>query len=60
MTATVTQLHPREADTTPDPDMPVVARWLLSRGWTGQDAFHAGLPVDLAAAILILEASCPA
>ena len=57
MTATVTQLRPRDPDTTPDPDIPVVARWLLSRGWTGQDAFHAGLPVDLAAAMLIREAA---
>jgi len=62
MQATVLQFRTRDPDTTPepDPDIPVVARWLLSRGWTGQDAFHAGLPVDLAAAILILEASCPA
>jgi len=60
MQATVLQFPTREPDTTPDPDIPVVAAWLLARGWTGQDAFHAGLPVDLAAAILILEASCPA
>jgi len=62
MTATIHDLTGRIRDATPDPDpdIPVVAAWLLRQGWTGQDAFHAGLPVDLAAAIFILEASCPA
>ena len=60
METNVLQFPTRTPEATPDPDMPVVAAWLLRRGWTGQDAFHAGLPVDLAAAILILEASCPA
>lgn len=40
-----------------DPDIPVVARWLLSQGWTGLDAWHAGLSLDLAAAMWIRETS---
>jgi len=59
MTATVTQLRPREAPATPDPDIPVVAAFLTRNGWTALDAFHAGFPADLAAAMWVLEASSP-
>ena len=59
MTATVTQLRPRENEATPDPDIPVVAAYLIRQGWTGLDAFHAGLGMDLAAAVWTLEAGSP-
>ena len=59
MPATVTQLRPRETPAAPDPDTPVVAAWLLRRGWTALDAFHAGLSAELAAAMFVLEASVP-
>ncbi len=50
MTATVTPIRPAA-----DPDTPAVARWLARRGWSALDAFHAGLPADLCAAVLIAE-----
>ena len=50
MLATVTPLRPPA-----DPDTPVVARWLLRHGWVALDAFHAGFPADLCAAVLIAE-----
>jgi len=58
----VTHLPVRDPDTTPDPDpaIPLVAAYFLRQGWTGHGAFLAGLPADLAAAIFVLEASCPA
>ena len=45
----VTQLR------TPDPDILPAARYLLRQGWTGGDAFHAGLDLDLAAMMLTIE-----
>ncbi|HTQ94996.1 MAG TPA: hypothetical protein VMK84_36430 [Streptosporangiaceae bacterium] len=60
MQATVLQFPSREPDTIPDPDVPVVAAYFARQGWTGHEAFLAGLPADLAAAIFVLEASCPA
>ena len=47
----VTQLR------TPDPDILPAARYLLRQGWTGGDAFHAGLDLDLAAMMLTIEVS---
>ncbi len=56
MLATVTSLRSRQAPVAPDSeDTPVVARWLLARGWTALDAFHAGFPADLAALMLTIE-----
>jgi|GEM_PF-3937347 len=59
--ATVTRLRPRETPATPepDPDTPIVAAWLARHGWTALDAFHAGLSMEVAAAMWVLEASCP-
>ena len=57
MPATVTQLRPRETPAAPDPDTPVVAAWLLRRGWTGAEAYDAGLGPELAASMLVLEVS---
>lgn len=57
MTATIHALPVRQTPATPDPDIPVVAAYLLRQGWTGLDAFHAGLSADLAAAMWVLEAS---
>jgi hypothetical protein len=59
MTATITRIADRRTPAAPDPDIPVVAAWLLRRGWTATDAFHAGLSAGLAAAMVILEASQP-
>lgn len=59
MPETVLQFRRREAPAAPDPDTPVVAAWLLRRGWTALDAFHAGLSAELAAAMFVLEASIP-
>jgi len=39
----------------PDPDILPAARYLLRQGWTGGDAFHAGLDLDLAAMMLTIE-----
>ena len=41
----------------PDPDILPAARYLLRKGWTGGDAFHAGLDLDLAAMMLTIEVS---
>jgi len=60
MAATIHDLTGRIQDATPDPDIPVVAAYFARQGWTGHEAFLAGLPADLAAAIFVLEASCPA
>ena len=65
---TVTQLRPREAPATPepDPDAHATARYLARHGWTALDAFHAGLGLDVCAAMWAREAadeagpSCPA
>ena len=64
---TVTQLRPRETETTPepDPDAPVAARYFIRHGWTALDAFHAGLGLEVCAAMWAAEAadeagsSCP-
>ncbi len=55
MSATVTQLRPRQAPAAPDPDTPAVARWLLRHGWAALDAFHAGFDADVCAAMLMME-----
>ncbi len=39
----------------PDPDILPAARYLLRQGWTGGDAFLAGLDLDLAAMMLTIE-----
>ena len=39
----------------PDADRPAAARYLIRQGWTGLDAFHVGLDLDLCAAIWTLE-----
>ena len=63
---TVTQIHPRETPATPDPDAPAAARYFLRQGWTALDAFHAGLGLEVCAAMWVIEAadeagpSCPA
>ena len=65
---TVTQLRPRETETTPepDPDAPVAARYLTRHGWTAQDVLHSGWGLDVWAAMLAREMadeagpSCPA
>ena len=57
MPATVTQLPVRQTPAGPDLDIPRVAAYLLRQGWTGLDAFHAGLSADLAAAMWVLEAA---
>ena len=44
---------------TPDADIPVAARYLLRQGWSWLDAAHAGLDMDLAAAMCVMETSPP-
>ena len=39
----------------PDPDIPAAARYLTRQGWSWLDAAHAGLDMDLAAAMLMIE-----
>jgi hypothetical protein len=39
----------------PDPDTPVVARYLMRQGWTWVDAFHAGLDANVGAMMLAIE-----
>ena len=48
---------PVQGDATayPDPDILPAARYLLRQGWTGGDAFHAGLDLDLAAMMITIE-----
>ena len=51
---------------TPDPDAPAAARYFMRQGWTALDAFHAGLGLEVCAAMWVIEAadeagpSCPA
>ena len=65
---TVTQLRPREAPATPepDPDAPATARYLARHGWTSQDVHNSGYwGLDVWAALLAREIadeagpSCP-
>ena len=68
MPATVTQLRPREAPATPepDPDAPATARYLARKGWTAPEVLHSGMGLDVWAAMLAREMadeagpSCPA
>ena len=65
---TVTQLRPREAPATPepDPDAPATARYLTRLGWTASEVLHSGMGLDVWAAMLAREMadeagpSCPA